>query len=69
MPLTFPTLAEQALAEFRSATKTISLATICKRRGAEKFFQYPVTIWTFEDDTSVEVYGSGKAHKAVARLP
>ena len=41
MALTFPTQAEQALAEFQEAKKTVSLATIAKRRGAsvEKSFK------------------------------
>ncbi len=70
MTLTFPTQAEQALAEFRSATKTVSLSTIAKRRGADREHEWPNTIiWTFDDDTSLVVTGRGQAHKVEVMEP
>lgn len=56
MPLTFPTEAEKALAEFRAPENVKSLATIATRRGAETASQYPgVIIYIFEDNTALEV--------------
>jgi len=67
--LTFPTLAEQAVAEFHNATHTVSLATIAKRMGAMKYFEYPTTTYVFDDDTSIEVSGRGPNHKIETFLP
>ena len=70
--LTFPTMAEQAVAEFLDATRTVSLATIAKRREADvshRGFAPRVTVYTFDDDTSIEVTGRGPAHKATTHLP
>lgn len=68
--LTFPTQAEQALEEFESATKTVSLAKIAKRRGADKETEWPgLTRYVFDDDTSLEVTGRGRAHRVEVRLP
>lgn len=68
--LTFPTMAEQAVAEFREPGKTKSLATIAKRMGADvkKTFE-GVTTYTFDDDTSVTVTGRGRAHKIETHWP
>lgn len=67
--LSFPTMAEQAIAEFESATKTVSLATICKRLGASVEKKYPTTTYTFDDDTSVTVQGTGANHRYETHLP
>lgn len=69
MPLTFPTQAEQVLAEFKTAAKTVSLATIAKRRGADVMRDWQQTVYTFDDDTSLVVTGRGKAHRVEVRLP
>ena len=67
--LTFPTQAEQALAEFQSSRKTISLATIAKKRGAFVEKTWGETTYVFDDDTSLVVTGRGANHKVEARLP
>lgn len=69
MPLTFPTQAEQALEEFNSATKTISLATIAKRMGAVIEKSWEGTVYTFDDDTALIVKGTGANHKVETLLP
>ncbi len=69
MPLTFPTQAEQCLAEFRASTKTVSLATIAKRRGADVVQHWDHKEYIFDDDTSLKVTGRGKAHKVETHLP
>lgn len=70
MTLQFPTLAEQALAEFHAATKTVSLAKIAQRMGADVAHKWPaITTYTFDDDTSLVVTGRGKAHRVEAQLP
>jgi isochorismate hydrolase len=67
--LTFPTLAEQAVAEFRAATHTVSLATIAARMGADVEDEYPIRRYIFDDDTSREVTGRGRAHKVETFYP
>ena len=77
--LSFPTQAEQALAAFNSATKTISLITICNKMGgvrADKYkprgglrFGTRVIEYTFDDDSSLEITGQGKSHKVETFLP
>lgn len=69
MTLTFPTQAEQAAAEFRNSKRTVSLAKIAKRFGAEKQRQWDRTVYTFDDDTSIEVFGRGKNHRFEVHLP
>lgn len=70
MPLTFPTMAEKALAEFRAAARTVSLATIAKQHGADVERSWPCEIvYTFDDDTSLRVTGRGRAHKVEVLLP
>lgn len=70
MPLTFPTQAEQAEAEFRNATKAISLATIAKRMGASLERKFPSTrIYTFDDDTQLHASGTGAGLKIETHLP
>lgn len=69
MPLTFPTMAEQCEAAFRNAARTVSIATIARRMGAERNRVYPVTWYTFDDDTTLEVIGVGRAHKVTTYLP
>ncbi len=71
MTLQFPTIAERTLHAFQSATKTTSLATLARKAGAEvERYSFPlVTIYTFDDDTSLVVTGRGKSYRAEARLP
>jgi hypothetical protein len=68
--LTFPTIAEQVLAEFRASTKTVALATLAKKRGADvtRTFEGEIT-YTFDDDTSLVTSGHGKAYKVRTELP
>jgi hypothetical protein len=68
--LTFPTLAEQALARVRESKVTLSIATVARRMGAdvERSFEGETT-YTFDDDTSVVTKGRGRAHVAEALLP
>jgi len=72
MPLQFPTLAEQALDEFRTRPEGNSLATIARRFGAtvERTSTWPnEIIYTFDDDTSLKTTGRGKTHKVETLLP
>ena len=69
MALTFPTQAELALAEFQEAKKTVSLATIAKRRGASVEKSFKGTEYYFDDDTTLLVTGAGRAHKVEVFLP
>lgn len=69
MPLTFPTMAEQARDEFRNSKVTMSIPTIAKRMGATVEKDYPVTRYIFDDDTTLEVTGAGRAHKMETFLP
>lgn len=68
-PLAFPTMAEQALEEFRSATKTVSLAAIAKRRGADQVHHWDHIEYVFDDDTSIQTRGRGRSHKIEVLLP
>lgn len=70
MTLKFPTMAEVALTEFNESRKTVALATIARRMGAdvEKPFEGGM-IYTFDDDTSIVVEGRGKSWKARTELP
>jgi hypothetical protein len=67
--LKHPTLAQQAVNQFRNATKTISLAVIAKRLGAEKFQHFTHTEHVFDDGSSLEVRGRGRSHKVEVLLP
>ena len=71
MALTFPTMAEQCLAEWRAITdRTVSLNVIASRYGAQQFKEFGGTSeWVFNDDTRIVVTGRGPNHKAVAELP
>jgi hypothetical protein len=71
MTLTFPTIAETVLMEFNSSTKTISLATLARRRKPEIIHSFwtGTTIYTFDDDTSLITTGRGKSYKVTAHLP
>lgn len=68
--LTFPTLAEQAATLFREK-KAKSLAAAIKALGGEKTEQNfgGATVYTFSDDTSIEVRGRGKGHTFETYLP
>lgn len=72
--LQFPTMAEQALAEWRATTRTVSLTKVCERRGAEReALQQPdwtyQILWTFDDDTALKVRGRGRGHSVEVLLP
>ncbi len=70
MPLTFPTIAEQVREEFQQAPRTIALATIARKRSVEITRAWPsTTTYWFDDGTSIEVTGRGKAHRIEVRLP
>jgi hypothetical protein len=76
MTLTFPTIAEQVLAEFNSSTKTVSIATLARKRGAHvnKTHSYWMAnkwmiIYTFDDDTSLITRGRGKSYRVETQLP
>jgi len=72
MPLQFPTLAEQALTEFRTNPQGASLAGLARKRGAtisRQAFPNASITYTFDDDTSIRTTGVGKSHKAEALLP
>lgn len=69
MTLKFPTMAEQVAEEFRSATKTVSLATIAKRYGAEQVHHWNYIEYIFDDDTSIKTRGRGRSHRVEVLLP
>jgi predicted lipoprotein with Yx(FWY)xxD motif len=70
MTLQFPTIAEQVLDEFNNAKKTVSLATLAKKRKADKVTDFEgTTVYTFDDDTSLIVKGRGKSYRVSAELP
>ncbi len=66
--LTFPTLAEQAISQFQSSTKTVSFSAICPELGGEKVSDHPI-IWHFPDDTTLVITGRGASHRFEALLP
>ena len=67
--LTFPTIAEQVLEEFRSR-KAQSLAAAARKRKPHINKRWPaVVVYTFDDDSSLEVSGRGKNYKVEAKLP
>lgn len=63
MPLTFPTMAEQAAAEFNNSKVTVSIATIAKRMGAAVENEPPIRRYTFDDKSILEAVGRGRSHK------
>lgn len=67
MKLEFPTMAEKAVAEFR--TRRVSLSTIARRMGAETVKGWEGLTHTFDDDTSITVTGRGRAHRVETHLP
>lgn len=70
MTLTFPTMAEQVAEEFRTATRTVSIATLARKRGAEVEKTWDSgTVYTFDDDTTLVVTGRGRAHKIETHFP
>lgn len=69
MPLTFPTQAEQCVAQFKSSPKTIAIPTIAKEMGAVVCKRGSTTEYCFDDDTSLTVTGTGRAHKIEVHLP
>ncbi len=69
MTLTFPTMAEKALREFRDTTKTTSVAVVAKRMMADVERQRGRTVYTFDDDTRLVVTGRGRSHSIETELP
>lgn len=71
--LTFPTMAEQALAEWNEKHILGGVGLIAKRHGAdvERRWEGQLLIieYTFDDDTSLRTSGRGKAHRVEAMLP
>lgn len=69
MTLQFPTIAEQVEREFRESPKTVSIATLAKRRGATVERNWTGWTYTFDDDTTLRVTGVGRNHKVETFLP
>lgn len=73
MPLEFPTLAEQCLAEWKACTKTTSLVTLAAARDGERFDSSdPADRYIeffFPDDTSLRIRGTGAGHSVKVLLP
>ena len=69
MQLTFPTMAEQVVAAFRNATKTVSIVTLAKQQGAHVTKANGVTEYRFDDDTTITVRGKGCSHQVESHLP
>jgi hypothetical protein len=72
MPLTFPTIAEQVVAEFRAATVTVSISTIARKHNGSRAVGNTgekIKRWTFDDDSSLETTGQGRAWKATTFCP
>jgi hypothetical protein len=73
MPLEHPTQAEQCLALFTNAPRTIALSTIARRMGAEvhknKTWSKSDCSYIFDDDSELITSGRGKNYKVEALLP
>jgi len=72
MPLEFPTIAEQVLAEFRTRPEGRSLSLIATQRGAtvtRQRFPNAHILYTFDDDTAIRTTGAGRNHTAETLLP
>jgi len=67
--LTFPTEAEQVLTAFRTSPRTVSIATLARKRRAQVEHHWPETIYFFDDDSRLVVRGRGRNHQAEAQLP
>lgn len=69
MTMTFPTMAERAIAEWRARTRTTSFNTIAKRYSAFQDHNSTAIEWIFDDDSIARITGRGKAYKIEAQLP
>lgn len=69
MTLTFPTMAERAVARFRDSTKTISVSVIATEMGAEKKYRGTTRVFTFDDDSVLEATGTGGSLRLETFLP
>ena len=75
MSLTFPTLAEQAIAAYNAAGRRGSFNKVALKMGAFRDDDpignegWPMIVWVFPDDTTVEVHGRGKSYRLVAETP
>lgn len=71
--LSFPTIAEQAVAEWKACTRTTSFETVAKRHGSEKQifhdFGGKQIKWYFDDDSRATARGRGRSYKLEAHLP
>lgn len=74
MPLTFPTLAEQAIAAY-AAHREGAFNKVALKMGAFRDDDpngnngWPMIVWVFPDDTTVEVHGRGKGYQLIAKTP
>jgi hypothetical protein len=70
MSLTFPTQAEQCVSDWRAIKdRTVSLATMARKRGAFFEQRFDCKIFRFDDDTSIEIRGTGASHNVTTHLP
>lgn len=69
MTLQFPTMAEKAVAEWRSRNKTKAFNTVALAHGATRDDENGTVVWVFDDDTRVVVKGRGKNHSLECELP
>lgn len=70
--LTFPTLAEQCLAEFNQSKKSLSISTIASLMGAQRIDEgfYPrQRVFYFDDDSSLVASGTGANLRIETHLP
>ena len=67
--LEFPTLAEQAVVEWRKCQTTTPFNKIAKKFAACRDDEFDKIVWFFNDDSRVEITGRGKAYKISAELP
>lgn len=55
--------AERVVADFRAATKTISLAVLAKRAGAETDEDDGMIFYLFDDGSRIGTKGRGPSHQ------
>lgn len=67
--LTFPTIAQKALAQWERRRKTTSTTVIAQPFNGERDDSWNRIEWVFDDDMRLCIEGLGKAHKIWAELP
>jgi hypothetical protein len=68
--LSFPTIAEQVAEAFRARTKTVALTTLAQKAGGARSHAWPcVTIFHFDDDSSIRITGRGRTHSYETYYP